>query len=206
MNAKAWIGLGVLTAAVYALAYRFRHELLGNLPPSPGAAAGGFLDAGELADDYGSALDGQGGETPGKATLPSTLAGMFDGIKRDPTKTPQAIARLAADFAKRGFPLAANELQQNAEFRGRVLPGIPYVLQAGDSPQSVAQAFTGDAERWAELVGQPTSKGPLQAKKTGGTQYTAPTWLLSPWWTGERIWLPMSWGAAQRKIITFPKG
>lgn len=186
MSALPWlVALGALGTA--GALYWMRQQEKAEEETAPG----GFLGSGALSEDYGGSLTEQGGDSPGKRTLPYKLAELFDAIQRDPNKTPQAIARLAADFAQQGFPIAANELQKNALYRAGTLPGIPYVIESGDTPATIAMVFTGDANRWKELIGTPSSKGTLLAKLTG-----AGTYLLTPWWVGQRIYLPKSWAGS----------
>lgn len=130
--------------------------------------------------------------TPLEAQIQAMPVGLRETISnalKNPATQAETL-RVLADSIRAQFPAMAAELEKEATKRkSEGMPAtddhVHYVRLDGDNPWALAQHFTGDGNRWRELL-EPNN---LRAIKDPTTGFT----VADPWRLGQKVILPASW-------------
>lgn len=130
--------------------------------------------------------------TPLEAQIQAMPVGLRETISnalKNPATNAETL-RVLADSIRAQFPAMAAELEKEATKRkSEGMPAtddhVHYVRLDGDNPWALAQHFTGDGNRWRELL-EPNN---LRAIKDPTTGFT----VADPWRLGQKVILPASW-------------
>jgi hypothetical protein len=96
--------------------------------------------------------------------------------------------KAAAELEARNLHRAADLLRKRAKevelARAVAETAYSYTIRGSELPSELAQWYTGDANRWRELV---QTNSELRIRKANGIEY------LTPWKSGQTIVLPKTW-------------
>ncbi len=150
--------------------------------------------------------------TPGAdPPMPPDLLAAFNALMQDPNANPAALEALAVGADLEGFHEAAKALRKRAaELRAGGKGGMvftppeppinKYTIKSGDNPSALARKFTGDGERWPELL-ESNPKLHIEHVDVPTVTKAHPegemirTTLVKPFNPGQILTLPDSWPA-----------
>jgi hypothetical protein len=138
---------------------------------------------------------------PFDAGMPSDVVEMVNAALSDPNLDPAALDAMAAKLDAEGYPLAAKALRDRAralrlkqELADDKAGGTPFTIRAtpqgdaADLPYNVARFYTGDGNRWREIVAVNSQLGMIVKDSQWGP-------IPDPWKAGLTVLLPLSWEA-----------
>lgn len=141
--------------------------------------------------------------TPGNPTspydynLPPELARKVASALADKNATPESLESMADTLESGGYPIAAKALRDRAaairmkqELDDKEAGGTPFVIRTGDLPYRLSQYYTGDANRWREI---------LSVNSQLGMHVTSKGWV-EPWIVGSTILMPLSWNIRSKPL------
>ena len=125
--------------------------------------------------------------------LSAKMEKLISSVEKSKTATPQYVGMLSKVAIKSGLPWTGARLEENQRYRVEKMGGWPYLIKLGDTGSKLAQIYTGDGNRWRELIGQRAE--PPGKPQTPLTSYLGASgfWQLKPWKVGMRIFLPADW-------------
>lgn len=141
--------------------------------------------------------------------MPADVVEMVNAALSDPNISPEALEKMANELEKEGFPIAAKALRDRAKalrlkrkLDDEKAGGTPFTIRAtaqgnaADLPFNVAKFFTGDGNRWREIV--PVNSGMIIKDSQWGP-------IPDPWKAGLTVLLPLSWEARGKGLPPMAK-
>lgn len=142
--------------------------------------------------------------------LPPPVRKAVDDLLATPAVEPNAIEAAATALDQMGFQKVGDRLRARAKEIRAAKPGATppigtppvstppvavapteRVLKAGDTAWGFAQSYTGNGNRWRELLPINPTLREVPGKTTGGKT----TVFVQPWNPGQKVKIPVSWTA-----------
>ena len=143
---------------------------------------------------------------PFDAGMPSDVVEMINAALSDPNLSPEACEAMAGELEKAGYPSGARALRDRAKairLKRRLddekAGGTPFTIRAtkqgnaADLPWNTAKHYTGDGNRWREIVPVNSQLGMIVKDTKVGA-------FPDPWRAGLTILLPLAWEARGKPL------